>query len=59
MENNLTTRLDNLNALVCGATSGIGKSAAIEFAELGANVTIFARNADKLKDTLIYSIMIK
>ena len=52
MENNLTTRLDNLNALVCGATSGIGKSAAIEFAELGANVTIFARNVDKLKDTL-------
>ncbi|MDP7028063.1 MAG: SDR family oxidoreductase [Candidatus Marinimicrobia bacterium] len=52
MENNLTSRLDNLNALVCGATSGIGKATAIEFAELGANVTLFARNEDKLKDTL-------
>ena len=52
MENNLTSRLDNLNALVCGSTSGIGKATAIEFAELGANVTLFARNKDKLKDTL-------
>ena len=52
MENNLTSKLDNLNALVCGATSGIGKATAIEFAELGANVTLFARNENKLNDTL-------
>ena len=52
MENKLTTSLNGLNALICGATSGIGKAAAIEFSNLGANVTIFARNEDKLKDTL-------
>ena len=52
MENKLTTSLNGLNALICGATSGIGKAAAIEFSNLGANVTLFARNEDKLKDTL-------
>jgi 3-oxoacyl-[acyl-carrier protein] reductase len=52
MENNLTTSLKGLNALICGATSGIGKAAAIEFSNLGANVTLFARNEDKLKNTL-------
>jgi len=52
MENNLTTSLKGLNALICGATSGIGKAVAIEFSNLNANVTLFARNEDKLKDTL-------
>jgi len=52
MENNLTTSLNGLNAIICGATSGIGKATAIEFSNLGANVTLFARNEDKLKDTL-------
>ena len=52
MENKLTTSLNGLNALICGATSGIGKAAAIEFANLGASITLFARNEDKLKDTL-------
>ncbi len=52
MENNLTTSLKGLNALICGATSGIGKAAAIEFSNLNANVTLFARNEDKLKETL-------
>ena len=52
MENNLTTSLHGLNALVCGATSGIGKATAIEFAELGANVTLFARNESKAEDSL-------
>ncbi len=52
MENNLTTSLSGLNALVCGATSGIGKSTAIEFAELGASVTIYGRNKSKTLDTM-------
>ena len=51
MENNLTTSLKGFNALICGATSGIGKAAAIELSNLNANVTLFARNEDKLKDT--------
>ena len=52
MENNLTTSLKGLNALVCGSTSGIGKAAALELAELGANVTLFARNERKLNESL-------
>jgi len=52
MENNLITSLNGLNALICGGTSGIGKATAIEFSNLGANVTVFARNNDKLKQTV-------
>jgi 3-oxoacyl-[acyl-carrier protein] reductase len=52
MENNLTASLSGLNAIICGSTSGIGKATAIEFSNLDANVTLFARNEDKLKDTL-------
>jgi len=52
MENNLTTSLKGLNALICGASAGIGKATAIEFSNLDANVTLFARNEDKLRDTL-------
>ncbi len=44
--------LTGKNALVCGSTQGIGKATAIELARLGASVTLFARNADKLKETL-------
>ena len=52
MENKLTTSLKGLNALVCGSTSGIGKSTAIEFSQLGASVTLFARNERKLNESL-------
>ena len=52
MENKLSTSLSGLNALICGSTSGIGKSTAQEFAESGASVTLFARNEEKLKHTL-------
>jgi 3-oxoacyl-[acyl-carrier protein] reductase len=52
MKNKLTSSLNGLNALICGGTSGIGKSTSIEFSNLGANITLFARNEDKLKDTL-------
>jgi 3-oxoacyl-[acyl-carrier protein] reductase len=36
------------NALVCGSSKGIGKAAAFELAELGANVTLVSRSADKM-----------
>jgi 3-oxoacyl-[acyl-carrier protein] reductase len=39
-------------ALVCGSTQGIGKASAIELALLGANVTLVARNEQKLKDVI-------
>jgi 3-oxoacyl-[acyl-carrier protein] reductase len=41
--------LTGKHALVCGSTQGIGKAAAVELALLGANVTLVARNEDKLK----------
>ena len=44
--------LKNKNALICGSTAGIGKASAIELATLGANVTLLARNEQKLKNTL-------
>lgn len=40
--------LQNKNALVCGSSKGIGRAIAIELAELGANVTLVARDAEKL-----------
>jgi 3-oxoacyl-[acyl-carrier protein] reductase len=44
--------LKNKNALVCGSTQGIGKATAILLAEEGANVTLIARNEQKLKAVL-------
>ena len=36
------------NALVCGASRGIGKASAIELSKLGANVTLLARTEASL-----------
>ncbi|CAL2094791.1 SDR family oxidoreductase [Tenacibaculum sp. 190524A05c] len=44
--------LENKNALVCGSTQGIGKATAIGLAEEGVNVTLVARNEEKLKAVL-------
>ncbi|EZH72956.1 short-chain dehydrogenase [Aquimarina atlantica] len=44
--------LTHKNALVCGSTQGIGKASAIQLAELGANVTLVARNEEKLQHVL-------
>jgi 3-oxoacyl-[acyl-carrier protein] reductase len=44
--------LKGKTALVCGSTQGIGKAAALELAELGANVILLARNEDSLKMVL-------
>ncbi len=41
--------LKNKNALVCGSSQGMGKAIAIQLAKMGANVTLFARNLEKLK----------
>ena len=38
-------------AVVTGATSGIGKSVAIRFGELGFNVVLISRTEEKLKET--------
>lgn len=40
--------LSGHRALVCGASEGIGRAAAVELAGLGARVTVLARRADAL-----------
>ena len=40
------------NALVCGASRGIGKAAAIQLASLGANVTLVSRSAGRMSDVV-------
>jgi len=44
--------LTGKRALVCGSTQGIGRSSAEELALLGADITLIARNEDKLKEVL-------
>lgn len=41
---------NNKTVWITGASSGIGKELAIQFAELGARVILSARNVDKLND---------
>lgn len=44
--------LEGKNALVCGSTQGIGRACAIEFARLGAQVTLMARHLEALEKVL-------
>ena len=44
--------LTGKHALVCGASQGIGRAAAIELAQLGAHVTLLARSRDALDAVL-------
>ena len=48
----MNLNLKNKNALICGSTAGIGKASAMELAALGANITLIARNEEKLKNVL-------
>ena len=48
----MNLNINNKNALVCGSTQGIGKASAMALAEEGVNVTLVARNEDKLKAVL-------
>jgi 3-oxoacyl-[acyl-carrier protein] reductase len=48
----MNLELKDKNALVCGSTQGIGKATAIMLASEGANVTLLARNKQKLQQVL-------
>ena len=43
--------LTGRRAIVCGSTQGIGLACAIELADLGASITLVARNEEKLRAT--------
>ena len=45
-------RLEGRNALVCGATAGIGQAIAIAFAQAGASVTVMGRSQERVQATL-------
>ncbi|WP_369293715.1 SDR family NAD(P)-dependent oxidoreductase, partial [Klebsiella pneumoniae] len=45
----MNIQLFSKNALVGGATQGIGAGVAIELAKCGASVTVMSRNEEKLK----------
>jgi len=44
--------LSGRHALVCGASQGIGRAAALELAQLGASVTLLARSREALEAAL-------
>ena len=50
-EKNIKMRIDlnGKKALVGGSTGGIGKAIALELSKCGANVTLMARDREKLK----------
>lgn len=45
--------LSGKTAVVSGSTQGIGKSAALELAKMGASIVLIARNEEKLKSTML------
>ena len=48
----MNLNLNNKHALVCGSTAGIGKATAMALAAEGVQVTLIARNEEKLKAAL-------
>ena len=48
----MNLNLSGKNALVCGSSKGIGKAIAIALSELGANITLTARNEDALLEAI-------
>lgn len=46
----LSTSLSERHALVCGASSGLGREVALAMAAAGASLSLLARNAEKLQE---------
>ncbi len=49
----LSIDLKGKTALVCGASKGIGKSIALQFAQCGASVVLLSRNKESLENCLL------
>jgi 3-oxoacyl-[acyl-carrier protein] reductase len=49
----MTLPLEGRHALVCGASEGIGRAAAVALAKLGATITLLARRQDRLDEALL------
>lgn len=49
----MNLNLSGKNAIVCGSSQGLGLASAIELSKLGASVTLFSRNEEKLKSALL------
>ena len=47
----MTLSLLNKHAIVCGSTDGIGKESALLLASKGCEITLVARNQEKLSKT--------
>src|SRR5436190_10739363 len=52
--NTVNLNLTGKFAIVCGSTQGLGFASAIELALLGANVTLVARNEEKLIEAITH-----
>lgn len=48
----MNVSLEGLRAIVCGASQGMGKAIATQFAKSGASVFLIARNEENLKETV-------
>lgn len=48
----MNIQLKAKNALICGSSAGIGKACALLMAAAGANITLLARNEEKLQSVL-------
>ena len=48
----MNLNLQHKTAIVCGSTQGLGYASAVELALLGANIVLFARNEEKLKEVI-------
>lgn len=49
----MNLNLEGKMALVCGSSQGLGLASAIELSLLGATVTLFSRNEERLKEALL------
>ena len=52
MEQNMSNDLEDKVILITGATDGIGRAAAMDFAKRGAKLTIVGRNKQKTAQVL-------